>query len=193
MGLAAIGFRFVLGAVFLLAGLAKLPRPQEFEHVVRAYDVLPSSWAAPVARGLPAVEVAVGVLFFVGLGTRLAALVTMLTLSAFSVAVAINLARGRELDCGCFAVGAPQRITWTLVARNAALIAMGAVVLANSTEALSLDGLVWGTRAAASDSDATGLLFAAVAGVLALTLIAELWPLRRRHQQPLSDSAIVAL
>jgi uncharacterized membrane protein YphA (DoxX/SURF4 family) len=181
MELVAIGFRFALGTVFLLAGLAKLPRRREFVAVVRAYGVLPSRVVSLFARAVPLVELALGALLFVGLGVRLVAMLAGIVLALFSAAVAVNLARGRDLDCGCFAMGAPRHITWSLVARNAVLIAMSAVTAASGPRAFALDELVWGAAGAVTRTDAIALLFAATVLVLALTLAGELVQLRDRY------------
>lgn len=72
LGFVAIGFRFVLGTTFLLAGLAKLPRRVEFMGAVRMYGVLPDAWVPTIARLIPPVEIALGTLTLaIGLGIAL--------------------------------------------------------------------------------------------------------------------------
>jgi uncharacterized membrane protein YphA (DoxX/SURF4 family) len=183
MELVAIGFRFALGTVFLLTGLAKLPRRREFVAVVRAYEVLPSRLVSPVARAVPHLELVLGGLLLVGLGVRWVAMLLGIMLALFSAAVGVNLARGRDLDCGCFA-GAARHITWSLVARNTVLIAMSAVTVAFGPRAFALDELVSGAAGAVTRSDAIALLFAATALVLTLTLTGELVQLRGRYAAP---------
>lgn len=169
---AAIAFRFVLGSVFLLAGLGKLPRRSQFSDVVQSYGLLPGSLVNPVARLLPLVEIVFGGLLLLGLATHVVAGLSALALFAFSIAVGVNLARGRELDCGCFAVGAPRTITWVVLVRNAVLIATAVVVAATrASSTLGLDGVVSsGNAGAVSDGDALALLFAGTLAVLAMSL-----------------------
>jgi hypothetical protein len=52
--------RFLIGTVFLLAGLAKLPRRREFERIVVAYEIIPVNEAQRVARWLPWAEIGAG-------------------------------------------------------------------------------------------------------------------------------------
>lgn len=178
MGFAAIEFRFFVGLIFLLAGMAKLPQQSDFEQVVRAYTILPSRLVAPVARLIPLAEVAIGTLLLVGLEVRAVAGVAASALSIFSAAAVINLARGRDLDCGCYAVGAPRKVTWLLVARNGILIVAAAIVAAAAPPTLALDGIVSdASHVAVTEADAMALLLAATMAVLALTLIGELWRL----------------
>jgi uncharacterized membrane protein YphA (DoxX/SURF4 family) len=177
---AAIGFRFFVGSVFLLAGQAKLPRQSEFEQVVRAYGVLPSRFVVPVARAVSLLEVAVATLLLIGLGTRVVAAVAAAALIAFSVAAGLNLIRGRDLDCGCYAVGAPRRITWALIARNAFLVAMAVVLALATPTSLAVDELMPGSvrTVAITHASAFALLLVATTAILALTLIAEFVRLR---------------
>lgn len=61
MELVAIGFRFFLGAVFVLAGLAKLARRSDFAAAVRGYELVPTPFVPLAAGGIPLLETALGV------------------------------------------------------------------------------------------------------------------------------------
>jgi uncharacterized membrane protein YphA (DoxX/SURF4 family) len=180
----AIGFRFVLGTTFLLAGLAKLPRRVEFMGAVRMYGILPGAWVSPVARFIPPVEVALGGLLIVGLGTRVVAAGVGVVLVVFVGAATLSLARGAVIDCGCYAVGTSRRLTWAVVARNLVFASMSAVVVATAPSTFAVDGLLFGVHAqtGVTRNDAVALLFAATIVVLGLTLAGELFELRRRHK-----------
>src|SRR5919197_1598335 len=109
----------------------------------------------------PAVEVAAGALLAVGLGMRPVAALLALFLVAFSVAVAVNLLRGRTIDCGCFGPVAQKQITWWTVPRNVVLTAAAIVVAAVQPTALALDRLLPGTpRPDVASGSAVALLFA---------------------------------
>src|SRR5437763_4227874 len=136
---AAVVFRFGLAVLFLLSGLAKLPRRAEFIAAVRSYELVPDSVGALVGRLLPPVEVAAGLLLALGLAVRPVAALLGAFLVVFSGAVAVNLLRGRTIDCGCFGPVAQRKITWATVARNGILIAAAALVVAEGPTALALD------------------------------------------------------
>jgi hypothetical protein len=54
-----------------------------------------------------------------------AVIASILLLALFAVAMAINLRRGRaHIDCGCGQSFLKQTLSWTLIARNAALVAL---------------------------------------------------------------------
>jgi len=177
---AAVGFRFALAIVFLLAGVAKLPRRREFTDAVLGYGLVPPNVGRLVGRWLPSFELAAAVLLGVGLATAIVAGLIGLLLAGFCVAIVANLLRGRSIDCGCFGVVAERRITWLTVARNLVLLFMAVTVAVVAPAALSLDELVRASdHAGVSDRAAFGLLMAAVLGVLGTSVAQEAIRLRR--------------
>jgi uncharacterized membrane protein YphA (DoxX/SURF4 family) len=167
-------FRFGLAVIFLLSGLAKLPRRAEFVAAVRNYRLVPDRAGEVIGKVLPPVELAAGALLALGFGVRPVAALLGLFLLAFSGAVAINLLRGRTIDCGCFGPVAQRKITWLTIARNAILIAAAAVVVAEGPTALALDRFVPGTASPTlSTSSALALLVATSLAIVAATLAQE--------------------
>jgi uncharacterized membrane protein YphA (DoxX/SURF4 family) len=98
--------RLVVGAVWVVAGVLKLPDPNENVRAVRAYEILPESLVTVVGHGLPVLEILVGMCLLLGLFTRVAAAVSALLLVAFIVGISSAWARGLSIDCGCFGGGA---------------------------------------------------------------------------------------
>jgi len=101
----ATAARLLLGGVFLVAGLLKMPDPAAAVRAVRAYRLLPEPVVAPVAFGLPVLEIAVGVALLVGVFVRTAAIASAVLLVVFLVGVGSAWARGLQIDCGCFGNG----------------------------------------------------------------------------------------
>lgn len=135
----------VLVVVFAFAGVRKLRSLETFEGVVHNFRLLPEPLVRPVAYGLPVAEVALALGLIVpairgGAGTIAAAL-----LGVFTLAVAINLIRGRrEIDCGCFSSELKQRLSWWLVLRNVALGGLAVAVAAGGANAGAAGtGLDW--------------------------------------------------
>jgi uncharacterized membrane protein YphA (DoxX/SURF4 family) len=147
VGLAA---RLVLGGVFVVAGLLKIPDPAESARAVQAYDLLPPDVGEAVGYGLPFLEVALGALLLLGYATRLAAAVTGVLLVVFVAGVASAWARGLSIDCGCFgsggdvAPGATQYLQEIL--RDAGLLLAAAWLVVRPDSRLSLDGAARGDR-----------------------------------------------
>src|SRR3954471_3494322 len=101
----ATGARLVLGGVFVVAGALKIPDPAAAVRAVRAYRLMPEPLVAPVAFGLPVVEIAVGLALLAGVFVRTAAIAAAVLLVVFIAAVGSAWARGLQIDCGCFANG----------------------------------------------------------------------------------------
>lgn len=94
--------RLVLGAVFLYAGVVKSQDPAGFAHAIYNYRILPGWAINPLAILLPWVEMVTGAALVVGLWVPGASLLASGLLGLFALALCMNLARGLEIDCGCF-------------------------------------------------------------------------------------------
>lgn len=97
--------RVVVGAVWIVAGLLKLPDPAASVRAVRAYDLLPEAIVPTVGHLLPVLEVVVGVCLVLGVLTRGAAVLSSVLFVAFIVGIASAWARGLQIECGCFGGG----------------------------------------------------------------------------------------
>jgi uncharacterized membrane protein YphA (DoxX/SURF4 family) len=97
--------RLGLAVVWLISGAIKVSDLNQTYVAVQAYDLLPAGTVSAVAGAVPFLELALGVLLLVGLGTRLTAVVSAVVLLAFIGAVAQAWARGLSIDCGCFGGG----------------------------------------------------------------------------------------
>jgi hypothetical protein len=123
-----------VGLIFVFSGGAKLPRPGQFVGVVRDFRLVPDWAAKPVAYALPCLELGVGLglLFDVYRAASLAAAAALL--SAFTFAIAVNLARGRTaISCGCFGSRGKTSLTRGLVVRNVLLVALTLAALGPDT------------------------------------------------------------
>ena len=139
--------RLVVGGTWIWAGWLKLPDPEASVTAVRAYQLLPPGVADAVGRGLPPVEIAVGVLLVLGLFSRAAAAASALLLAAFIVGIASVWVRGIPISCGCFGDGgydpdAFSQYPWE-IARDAGLLAASGLVWWVRRTRLALDGLVF--------------------------------------------------
>src|SRR5579863_9079826 len=133
MNLILLISRLVLAAVFGVAGVAKL-----FDYVGSRKSLadfgVPGFLTAPLAVLLPLAELACAVALIpdasVWWGGRGAA--ALLTL--FIAAISINLARGRRPDCHCFGQLSSSPVSGKTLARNAVLLALAGVVVAQGRD-----------------------------------------------------------
>jgi len=108
--------------VLARALLHKITARAEFEATLTEYHILPASWSR-VATGLLTLLEGVALVAVIAPASRQEGAMLAGTLfGVYSVAIAINLVRGRDLiDCGCGGLG--QHLSWFLVGRNLLLIA----------------------------------------------------------------------
>ncbi len=95
-------FRWVVGGVFVWAGVLKIADPLDFAQSIKNYQVFSHSLAFFIALVLPWVEVLSGGLLILGLFKRSSALLLSLLLAGFIGLVGLALLRGIDTSCGCF-------------------------------------------------------------------------------------------
>lgn len=135
----AVAIRFLLGGIFLVGGVAKLRRGEDFVAAVRAYRLLPQVLMRPVGRALPVVEAGLGVLLLLGVLVDLAAWSAAGLLTILAGAIGLNLLRGRRIDCGCIGIAEHAKISWSLVVRNLVLATSGVVLATGPPTGLSVE------------------------------------------------------
>ncbi len=123
-------FRLVLGVLFIYASIHKILDPWTFAESIRYYLLLPPPLINLVAITLPWVEIICGAFLVVGLFPRSSAAVVSALLAIFSAALIISLARGLDIECGCFDAGqGGESITALYVLRDLALLFMSLSVM----------------------------------------------------------------
>ena len=119
--------RIVLGAVFGYAAWLKLQEPWElFALAINGYGLLPLKAVEIVARTLPWIEMALGVVLIVGFGLRISATVASLVLLVFFSLMVRAYFQRKEISCGCFWLG--EIISWWTLLRDGTMLA-GALLL----------------------------------------------------------------
>jgi hypothetical protein len=139
--------QIALGAIFVVAALPKIADPPSFAHMIYNYRLVPGAAINALALIMPWVELLVGLALILGVWPRESAALAGLLLLVFIGAIAINLARGRAVDCGCFDVHAAGRsreelltdMRWVLL-RDTAMLLLVAQVLAGSRRTRETSG-----------------------------------------------------
>ena len=102
----SIVVRIALGVIFVYSAWPKLSDPPGFAHAIWNYRILPPSGINLTALTLPWLELFAGVALISGLFRRGSAVIVAALLAVFISALALNIARGNPVDCGCFSVAA---------------------------------------------------------------------------------------
>jgi uncharacterized membrane protein YphA (DoxX/SURF4 family) len=126
-----LGARWFLGLTFIYASYHKIALPAHFAKIIYGYDLLPGASINLIAIILPFVELFAGLALVLGVYPRSAAAIINGMLLAFIVGITINLVRGHEFDCGCFAFGerGSTSSATQLLVRDAILFLLGLYVL----------------------------------------------------------------
>jgi uncharacterized membrane protein YphA (DoxX/SURF4 family) len=128
--------RILLGLVFLLYGLDKIPHTDNFARAIANYRLLPEFLVNLLAVVLPWVEVACGLLLLSGQWVRSAALLSAFLLVVFVIAVCAALMRGLDINCGCFNTDGGRKIGLKLLAEDLLLLAMSFALILKAKDRL---------------------------------------------------------
>jgi uncharacterized membrane protein YphA (DoxX/SURF4 family) len=182
--------QYLLATVFLMAGVAKLADRSGFERAVVNYRILPSALARRVGQFLPYVEVVGAALLFSGFFKVLVSGMLLGLLLVFTVAVVVNLIRGRELDCGCFGTVAEAKLSWLTVGRNILLSGLALLVFASSVAVGR--GLLWVVPSAVRGQEGVAALIVGSTVTILTLLLSEARRVRSlTHRFELSYSGSV--
>jgi hypothetical protein len=122
---------WIFGGVFVFAGVLKVRDPQLFTMQVRAFEMLPDPLNACLALGLPWLEIFCGLAVISGWLRTGGLLLLEIALLVFIGVLGSALARGRQIDCGCFGSAAHLSQVQEL-SLDVALLIVGFVLLAGA-------------------------------------------------------------
>ena len=128
MTLAATIASIVLGGAFVLAGGTKLAAGTAWSR--QAVDLGAPRWTIPF---VPWTELALGAGLVVQLARGWLAATAGLLLTAFTVLILVQLARGRRPRCACFGAWSARPLGPGHVARNGGLLALAALIVVEAT------------------------------------------------------------
>ena len=113
---------YILGVVFLVAGILKLRSPLDTRRSLRD---LGFPFPRETSVALPLVELLTSVLLFVDPTTGGPCAVALLV--AFTVLILSRLAAGNTNGCGCFGAWSTRPLSYRDVVRNTVVITLGAI------------------------------------------------------------------
>ncbi|MBD3162330.1 MAG: DoxX family protein [Candidatus Eisenbacteria bacterium] len=121
--------RIGLAGVYLYAAIPKILEPWEFARSIWNFRLLPQPMIPPLALWLPPLEAVAALAVLFGVLYR-GGLVVLAGLSAaFAAGVGSAIARGLDIDCGCFGKAASSEANLPHLLFNVALLAAAVVLL----------------------------------------------------------------
>jgi uncharacterized membrane protein YphA (DoxX/SURF4 family) len=120
-------FRIALGGLFIYAGVIKVVDPLGFAQDIRNYRLVGQSLSFIAAVALPWLEILAGAFLIVGLWKRGAALVITGLLVFFILLTLVTIARGLDIDCGCFG-SLSRKSGWGVILEDLGMLFLGLCV-----------------------------------------------------------------
>jgi uncharacterized membrane protein YphA (DoxX/SURF4 family) len=125
---AQLAARLIMAGIFIYASIDKIAHPAAFARDVYNYQILPDALINMTALALPWLELFLGLCLLAGIWLPGAVLVVNALLVVFLAALLFNLARGLDVNCGCFSTGSdgPAMSTGWYLMRDVGFLALGA-------------------------------------------------------------------
>jgi len=150
MAIVSVPLRFVLGGVFILAGVSKLFSklgPRDFYGSIGAFKLdLPPHIQQIGTFAMPWVELVAAAALILGVWTRAAALIASVLMAGFIGLYISVLARGINLgECGCFGdlkLVCEGEVGICHILQNGVMLLMGLFILASRRHVLAVDQLL---------------------------------------------------
>ncbi len=95
-------FRWILGGLFIYASLHKIIETETVARDIQNYKLVPYAVTNLMATILPWIEFLAGLFLITGTMLRGSAAILTALLFMFIIAIAISLARGLNIHCGCY-------------------------------------------------------------------------------------------
>jgi hypothetical protein len=116
------GARWILGGVFIYASYDKILHPAAFSKIVYNYQILPDNLINLTALVLPMLELIMGIFFWIGIWLPGSVMLSNILLVSYMGALTLNLARGLDINCGCFSTSSGSSINLASILWDAAFL-----------------------------------------------------------------------
>jgi uncharacterized membrane protein YphA (DoxX/SURF4 family) len=124
---AQVAARLIMAGIFIYASIDKIAYPAAFAKDVYNYQILPDALINLTALILPWLEMFLGLCLVAGIWLPGAVITVNGLLIVFMASLIFNLARGLDVNCGCFSTGsdAPAISAGWYLLRDVGFLAVG--------------------------------------------------------------------
>ncbi|MGH7730790.1 MAG: MauE/DoxX family redox-associated membrane protein [Candidatus Eiseniibacteriota bacterium] len=119
--------QLVIAVVFLAAALGKIGDPGAFARQIHHFRLLPFGLENLLAITLPWVELLAALALLLRYRPRAGAVVTAGLMGLFVFVVAAAVARGLDIECGCFGTADASRVGTAKLIENVGLLALALI------------------------------------------------------------------
>jgi len=133
-----VSIRIILGFVFIFAAISKAAEPEVFAKAIYNYKLLPLFLINILAITLPWIELSAGLLLVFGVSVKENSAILSGMLLVFIIAIAISLARGLNIDCGCFGTVDGSKVGLMKILENVGLLLLGLILIMYDSKYFSI-------------------------------------------------------
>ncbi len=119
--------QIAIGLIFAVAGMAKLGDLGAFAEQIHNFRIVPAATENLLALSLPWIEVVAALALVLNIRARSGAVVVTGLMAVFTVAVLAALARGLDIECGCFGTADASRVGLIKVGQNVVMLLVAAI------------------------------------------------------------------
>ncbi len=121
--------RIIIGLMFVIVGVGKIAHPAEFADEIANYQILPNFFINIAAITIPWIELIAGILVIFGIKQKPSATIILLMLIVFTSGVAVAMAKGLNIDCGCYSQIASQQVGIPKILENTGLMILSIIII----------------------------------------------------------------
>jgi uncharacterized membrane protein YphA (DoxX/SURF4 family) len=119
--------QLAIGVVFLFAALPKIGDMQSFALQIHNYRMIPVALENLMAITLPWIELVIALALLLGIYPRSGAMLSAGLMVVFLVAIGQAVARGLDIDCGCFGTTRAAEVGFTKLAEDVGLLVLALI------------------------------------------------------------------
>ena len=119
--------RIAIGVIFLAAALPKIGDTASFAKQVHNFRMVPIALENLFAMCLPWIALVIAMALLLGIRARAGALLASGLMVVFIVAIAQAVARGLDIECGCFGTADASSVGLTKLAEDFVMLALAVI------------------------------------------------------------------
>jgi uncharacterized membrane protein YphA (DoxX/SURF4 family) len=124
--------RIAIGLIFAVSGLAKVGDLQSFAGQIHNFRLMPIPLESLLAMTLPWVELVAAVALLLNIRARSAAVLVFGMMVGFTVAVALALVRGLDIECGCFGTADASTVGLVKILQNVGMTVLAFLAIGSA-------------------------------------------------------------
>jgi uncharacterized membrane protein YphA (DoxX/SURF4 family) len=127
-----IALRFFLGFIFIYAAIGKISESHEFAIAISNYQLFPDFSINFLAVFIPWLEIVCGFGLIFGVCIKENSFIYLSLITLFTLAVAISVFRGLDIECGCFGSEDFSKVGFAKIVENVVLIILALYIFISS-------------------------------------------------------------